>query len=99
MASYQRRSENSFLLVVETGYDARGKRIRRTKTVRIEDKALLKTTKKLREYLEAELHKFKIEVEAGEYIAPEKMTLINFVEEWENKYAIKRARRNHASKL
>lgn len=89
MASIQKRGDNSFLLVVETGTDHKGKRKKRTKTVRIEDKALLKTTKKLRDFLEVELHKFKIEVEAGEYIAPEKMTLESFVSEWEKKYAIK----------
>lgn len=89
MASIQRRGGNSFLLVVETGYDAKGKRKKRTKTIRVEDKSLLKTTKKLRDYLESELHKFKIEVEAGEYIAPEKMTLNNFVVDWEEKYAVK----------
>lgn len=36
-----------------------------------------------------ELVKFKIEVEAGEYIAPEKMTFEAFVHEWELKYAQK----------
>ncbi|KON90220.1 integrase [Sporosarcina globispora] len=89
MASIQKRGGNSFLLVVETGYDAKGKRKKRTKTIRVEDKSLLKTTKKLRDYLESELHKFRIEVEAGEYIAPEKMTLNNFVVDWEEKYAVK----------
>ena len=43
MGSYQRRGENSFLLVVEVGYDAKGKRQKRTKTIKITDHALLKT--------------------------------------------------------
>ncbi|MBY6276793.1 tyrosine-type recombinase/integrase [Parageobacillus thermoglucosidasius] len=89
MASIQRRGKSSFLLVVEAGYDAKGKRLRRTKTIRIEDEALLKTTKKLRDYLNEELLKFKVEVEAGEYIAPEKMKLADFIKEWETKYAVK----------
>jgi integrase len=89
MASIQKRGENSWLLVVEAGYDAKGKRARRTKTVRVEDKALLKTTKKLSDYLDGELYKFRIEVEAGEYIAPEKMLFTAFVEEWRTKYLVK----------
>lgn len=89
MAYYQKRGRNSYLLTVNTGYDTNGKRIRKTKTIKIEDESLLKTTKKLRDYLNEELHKFKMEVEAGEYIAPEKMQLKDFVIDWENKYAIK----------
>ncbi|AVF27130.1 tyrosine-type recombinase/integrase [Paenibacillus larvae] len=89
MASIEKRGINSWRLIVEAGYDSKGKRIKRTKTVRVEDQALLRTTKKLREFLETELHKFKIEVEAGEYIAPEKIKFSAFVEEWWEKYAIK----------
>jgi integrase len=89
MASVQKRGNDSFLLVVEAGYDAKGKRIRRTKTIRVEDKALLKTTKKLRDYLNDELVKFKMEVEAGAYIAPEKMKIESFIEDWDRKYALK----------
>ncbi|WP_313431744.1 tyrosine-type recombinase/integrase [Siminovitchia terrae] len=89
MASFQRRGDNSWLLVVEAGYNAQGKRIRRTKTVRIEDKTLLKTKKRLNDHLELELAKFQMEVEAGEYIAPEKMLLKEFVNDWEKKYAVK----------
>ncbi|MEH7223904.1 tyrosine-type recombinase/integrase [Bacillus sp. JJ1566] len=87
MASIQKRGENSWLMVVEAGYNAKGKRIRRTKTIRIEDKALLKTKKKLQDHLELILAKFQMEVEAGEYITPEKMLLKDFIEVWESKYA------------
>lgn len=90
MAHIQKRGKNSWRLVVDAGWDANGKRIRRTKTIRIEDEALLKTTKKLQDYLNAELVKFKMEVEAGEYIAPQKMTFADFVEEWRAKYAEKK---------
>ncbi|MBS4172074.1 site-specific integrase [Bacillus sp. FJAT-49736] len=86
MASIQKRGPNSFLLVVEAGY-IKGKRNKRTKTIRVEDPALLKTTKKLKDFLNEELLKFKMEVEAGEYIAPEKMKFGEFVKEWEVKYA------------
>ncbi|MED1872066.1 site-specific integrase [Brevibacillus borstelensis] len=89
MASIEKRGVNSWRLVVEAGYDANGKRLKRYKTIKIEDPALLKTTKRLKDYLQDELVKFKIEVEAGEYIAPEKMTFSAFVNEWEEKYALK----------
>lgn len=90
MASIEKRGTNSWRLIVEVGYDSIGKRIKRTKTVRVEDQALLRTTKRLREYLEDELHKFKIEVEAGEHFTPQKMTLDQFIQdEWIPKYASK----------
>lgn len=89
MASIEKRGVNSWRLVVEAGYDAAGKRLKRYKSIKIDDPALLKTTKRLRDYLNDELIKFKIEVEAGEYIAPEKMTFEVFVQEWESKYARK----------
>lgn len=44
--------------------------------------------KKLRDHLELDLAKFKIEVEAGDYIAPEKMLLKDFIDEWYRKFAI-----------
>lgn len=87
MASIQKRGENSWMLVVEAGYNENGKRVRRTKTIRVEDEALLRTKKRLQDHLNMELTKFQMEVEAGEYISPEKMLLRDFVKEWESKYA------------
>ncbi|MBN6889943.1 integrase [Cytobacillus horneckiae] len=89
MAYIEKRGENSFLLRVEAGYDSKGKRIRRSKTIRIEDKSLLKTKRKLTDFLEVEYHKFKAEVQSGNYISPEKMTLTNFIKDWKTKYAEK----------
>lgn len=81
MASVQRRGKNSFLLVVELGYDANGKRIKRTKTVKV----------KTKREAEIELAKFVAKIEAGEYIAPEKMAFQKFVEnEWLKKFAEKK---------
>ncbi|MGG4039948.1 tyrosine-type recombinase/integrase [Heyndrickxia ginsengihumi] len=89
MASIQRRGENSFRLIVELGYDTKGKRIRRTKTIKVNDPALLKRKKGLKEFLNKELMKFQIEVESGEYISPEKMMFSDFVKEWKRKYGKK----------
>ncbi|MGI2295108.1 tyrosine-type recombinase/integrase [Paenibacillus sp. GXUN7292] len=89
MANIQKRGENSWFFTVNAGRGPDGKYIRRTKTLKVEDQVLLKTKKRLQDYLDAEYVKFKAEVEAGEYIAPQKMTFAAFVEEWEQKYAVK----------
>lgn len=80
MASIEKRGKNSFRLIVEAGYDANGKRIKRSKTVKV----------KTKREAEIELAKFITEVETGEYIAPEKMTFKQFSEtEWLTKHAEK----------
>lgn len=89
MASIEKRGKNTWRLTVELGTGPNGERIRRRKTIKIEDKALLRTTKKLRDYLEEEWLKFKLEIESGAYIKPEKMTFAAFVDEWWEKYATK----------
>jgi integrase len=80
MASIQRRGKDSWLLVVEAGYNNKGERIKRTKTV----KGIGKRD------AEKELAKFQTEVEAGEYIAPNKMTFASFVEQWQDNFAKER---------
>ncbi|WP_270406053.1 tyrosine-type recombinase/integrase [Paenibacillus timonensis] len=77
MASLQKRSNDSWLLVVEAGINADGSRRRLTKTVRAKG---IREARKL-------LAEFEVEVETGHYIAPEKMTFAAFVEEWKEKYA------------
>ncbi|RDY69133.1 site-specific integrase [Halobacillus trueperi] len=102
MPSYQKRGTNSFLLTVEAGYNAKGKRVRRTKTIRV-DPSLLKTKRKLDNHLNQELVKFEMEVQAGEYIAPEKKTVTSFKKDWMEKHAVKnlalRTRQNYEEKL
>lgn len=80
MASIEKRGKGSFRLIVEVGYDAQGKRIKRSKTVKV----------KTKREAEVELAKFITEVESGEYIAPEKMYFKDFVErEWFPKFVEK----------
>ncbi|RNB92530.1 site-specific integrase [Brevibacillus fluminis] len=78
MASIEKRGANSWRLTVSAGKDASGKYIRYNKTVRCRTK----------KEAEIELAKFQIEVEAGAYIAPEKLTLRSFINDWRDKYAI-----------
>lgn len=86
--SIEKRSDNTWRLRVDLGFNSDGTRNRPSKTITIDDPALLRTTKKLREYLEDQLHEYKREVEAGEYIKPTRMTFKEFYEkEWVPKYA------------
>lgn len=87
MANIQQRSPNSWFFTVYTGRGPNGKYGRKTRTLTITDQALLKTTKKLQDYIDGEYAAFRQEVLAGEYISPEKMTFGSFVNEWRNKYA------------
>lgn len=90
VAHYQQRGKNSWLLVVETGYNPiKKKRERFTKTIRVED-TLLKTKRKLKNHLDDQLYKFKIEVEAGEYIKPEKTTFESFANKYIKKILFKK---------
>ncbi|MEJ9165276.1 site-specific integrase, partial [Paenibacillus graminis] len=84
--SIEKRGENKWRLTVDLGLNNDGSRNRPRKTITVEDKALLKTTKKLKDYLDDELAKFKQEVLSGSYIAPSKLTFKEFYEnEWKPK--------------
>lgn len=87
MANIQKRGGNSWFFTVYTGKGPDGKYGRNTKTITITDEALLKTKKRLQDYLDAEYSKFREEIESGEYITPQKMTFGTFVQEWRTKYA------------
>jgi integrase len=89
MPNIQKRGDNSWFFTVYTGLQANGRYGRRTKTITILDEALLKTKKRLQDYLDMEYAKFREEVLAGDYIAPQKLTFTAFVDEWRKKYATK----------
>jgi integrase len=84
MAHIVKRGEQSWRFVVPMGYDADGKRRPpATKTIRVEDPALLRAPKRLEKYLNEELTKFKLEVEAGTHKKPGKKSFAAFIEEWQ----------------
>src|SRR5699024_8953449 len=68
----QDRGNGSYLLVYHVGYDAKGKRIRKTRTVKAKNKS--KAKKKLAAYI--------TEVEQGEYVAPSNNKYNKLVEVW-----------------
>lgn len=86
MASIQKRGENRWRLVAELGYDAQGKRVQERKTLMVDDPALLRAPRRLQNYLESEMVKFQMEVDAGHYIRPEKLTFQAFIEKWLQKF-------------
>ncbi|QHT59339.1 site-specific integrase [Paenibacillus lycopersici] len=93
MANYRKRGNNSFELTISLGRGVKGKYTRRTKTVTVEDERILRAPKRLEIFLDQEWLKFKEEVEAGNYIAPAKLTFSQFVGLWKDKYADKHLER------
>lgn len=87
MPSIEKRSANSWRLIVSNGFDSIGKQVLERKTIRVEDEALLKTKRKLQDYLNMELMKFQQEVESGEYVKPDRTTFADFVPTWKKNYA------------
>lgn len=68
----QKRGNNSYLLVYHLGYDADGKRLRKTKTVKAKNKS----------EAEKKLAAFVTEIELGAYIAPANMNVSEFSSMW-----------------
>ena len=87
MPSIEKRGKNSWRLIVEGGYDATGKRIQHKKTIKIEDETILKSKRRLQDYLQMELARFKQEIESGQYIKPERITFADFIPTWKKNYA------------
>ncbi len=74
--------------MVDLGRDTKGGRIRRTKTIHVTKKL---SPKKLKEFLDLELAKFQMEVEAGNDISLEKKWFKDFaIKEWFPKFAVER---------
>ncbi|SFU82144.1 tyrosine-type recombinase/integrase [Alicyclobacillus macrosporangiidus] len=87
MPSIEKRGKNSWRLIVEGGYDATGKRIQYRRTIRVDDEAILKSKRRLQDYLDMELARFRQEIESGQYLKPERVTFAEFVETWKTNYA------------
>ncbi|WP_256709991.1 site-specific integrase [Paenibacillus sp. FSL H8-0548] len=80
----RKRGQNSWTFTVDVGTDAQGKKEREFKTLKVTDPTLLRAPKRLQEYLETELTKFKLEALAGQHKKHGKMLFSKFLEEyWE----------------
>lgn len=87
MAYYEQRGVRSWRLIVYGRKLPNGKKEKIPKTIVIEDDALLKTKRKLKEYLDGQLADFKREVESGLFIKPQKMLFKDFMPIWDENYA------------
>ncbi|RDW15963.1 tyrosine-type recombinase/integrase [Oceanobacillus chungangensis] len=77
--SIQDRGNGSFLLSYHIGYDAKGKRIRKTRTVKAKNPTEAKK----------KLAAFVTEIETGQYVAPSHTRFSDYVKVW-RKHAIKK---------
>ncbi|EPY06661.1 integrase [Paenibacillus alvei TS-15] len=85
--SIEQRGENSWRLTVDLGTLPNGKRNRPRKSITVDDKKILRSTRRLNEYLDDQLALFKQEVLSGEYIKPDKMIFSQYINLWKKKYA------------
>ncbi len=84
MAYYEQRSKNTYKLIVSTGYDLKGKKLRKRKTVKISDKL---TPKQAEKELNRLLTLFEQEVINGNYLDGENITFAEFTQKWLSDYA------------
>lgn len=88
MASIEKRANGSYRIVVSSGYDSKGKKIRHYETVAAEDLDGLTERQKQKE-LERRKVLFEQKVRNGTYLDGEKITFGEFAEKWLTDYAIK----------
>jgi len=85
MASVEKRGENSYRITVSTGYDSKGKKIRKNKSVTLDPKL---TPKQIEKELNRLTVEFERQVETGQALDGN-VTLQNFVNRWLEEYASK----------
>lgn len=83
MAAIEKRGENSYRLTVSCGYDKKGKKIRKYKTI---DLSHIKPNKQLEE-AQKQFALFENEVKKGLYLDSGKITFEDFIEKWLKDYA------------
>lgn len=86
MASISKRGENSYRITVSCGYDSKGKKLFKNKTITL-DPSL--TKKQIDKELQKQAALFEKEVENGTYLDGGKITFYDFTERWLKDYAEK----------
>ena len=84
MAYYEQKSRNTYKLIVCQGYDSNGKKLRKTKSIKLSD-AL--TERQREKELNRLLTLFEEEVQNGNYLDGEKITFAEFTKKWLDNYA------------
>lgn len=83
MASIEKRGENSYRLTVSCGYDSRGRKVFKRKTINLAD---IKPNKQMAE-AEKQFILFQEEVKRGLFLDGGKITFENFIVKWLDDYA------------
>jgi len=86
MPHIEQLSANSFRIEVSTGYDANGKKLRKRKTIKL-DEGL--TEKQRKKELDTQTALFEREVQNGTYLNGDKITFAEFADIWLVDYAEK----------
>ncbi|AEY66364.1 site-specific integrase [Clostridium sp. BNL1100] len=82
MASMRQRGENSYQVTVSNGYDSKGKKLLKTRTINLDPKL---TEKQKEKELQKRVVLFEQEVKSGSYYEPTKMTMSEFIGLWLDK--------------
>ncbi len=80
MANWAKRGDNTYRLIAELGYDAKGKRLRETTTITLEHKPR-------KGELDLAAAKFEDDVRNGEWVKPGAKGFEAFVHDWKENYA------------
>lgn len=84
MAYYEQRSKNTYKLIVAMGYDSKGKKLRKRKTIKLSETL---TQKQLEAELNRQLVLFEQEVLTGNFLDGENVTFEQFTKKWLVDYA------------
>lgn len=84
MASIEKRGDNSYRIIVSTGYDSQGKKIRKQKSTTLPEGL---TPKQAEKELQKLATLFEEEVSRGTYLDGSKLTFAEFIEIWLSDYA------------
>ncbi len=82
MASIRQRGENSYQITVSNGYDSKGKKLTKQKTITIDPKL---TDRQREKELQKQATLFEDEVKSGTYLDPSKLSLSDFITKWLDK--------------
>ncbi len=86
MAFYEQVTKNTYRLTVCQGYDFKGKKLRKRKTIKLDETL---TPKQAEKELNRQMVMFENEVLNGVYLDGEKITFAEFTEKWLTDYAEK----------
>lgn len=84
MATIERRSTNSYRIIVSCGYDGKGKQVRKKKTVTLPDQL---TEKQQQKEIQKLAVLFEREVRNGTFLDGDKITFEEFTQKWLADYA------------